>query len=584
MPEQKLDIADILMAVKVITPEQRERADKLAAQSRCLFGEAVVRLGFAKEDAIALALSKKMGLPFASKENRLLKVQKHQKLEDLVPENFAREHALVPLFRDSSLLAVAMWDPTNISVRENLKLLTHCEIQPFVSTKVQIYSAIDDFYQQGSRSMIDKTIEKIAAAPLDAKAGGDDMESLVTRVDLDSAATLSEDAHTIALVNAILKQAVAERASDIHLESYDQRVVLRFRIDGTLYERAAPLKKDFMAIVARIKILAKLDIAERRLPQDGTFSIKVHDIPIDLRISICPTVYGEKVVMRILANAATELNIDALGFEPRQRTDFLDAANQPHGLIFITGPTGSGKTTTLYTVLNTIKTPELNFMTIEDPVEIKLSGISQVQVRANIGLTFASALRSFLRQDPDVILVGEVRDAETAQTCLRAALTGHLVLSTLHTNDALSAVVRLVDMGIEPYLLAGSLMLVAAQRLVRVLCPECRKPYEPPAEEWDEVVRGAMLDSAPPTSRTFYKPSGCQSCYNTGYKGRRAIYEIYRINQDMRRIISKDKGDLTKLQAAAAKTGMWNMRASGFRKVLLGQTTIGEVHSATVEE
>ena len=582
MPEQKLDIADILMAVKVITPEQRERADKLAAQSHCSFGEAVARLGFAKEDAIAMALSKKMGLPFASKENRLLKIQRHQKLEELVPENFAREHALVPLFRDNSLLAVAMWDPTNLSVRENLKLLTHCEIQPFVSTKVQIFSVIDDFYQQGSRSIIDKTIDKISAAPQDSKSG-DDMESLVTRVDLDSAATLSEDAHTIALVNAILKQAVAERASDIHIESYDQRVVLRFRIDGTLYERPAPLKKDFMAIVARIKILARLDIAERRLPQDGTFSIKVHDIPIDLRISICPTVYGEKVVMRILANASTELNIDALGFEPRQKADFLDAANQPHGLIFITGPTGSGKTTTLYTILNTIKTPELNFMTIEDPVEIKLSGISQVQVRANIGLTFASALRSFLRQDPDVILVGEVRDAETAQTCLRAALTGHLVLSTLHTNDALAAVVRLVDMGIEPYLLAGSLMLVAAQRLVRMLCPECKKPYEPPAEEWDEVVKGALLESMP-TSRTFYKPTGCPSCYNTGFKGRRAIYEIYRINQEMRRIISKDKGDMTKLQAAAVKTGMWNMRASGFRKVLSGQTTIEEVHSATVEE
>ncbi|MDE1977523.1 MAG: type II/IV secretion system protein, partial [Elusimicrobia bacterium] len=412
-----------------------------------------------------------------------------------------------------------------------------------------------------------------------------DLGGADARIDLDQTLGRAGDDQVVSLVNAILKQAVSERCSDIHLENYDERVILRFRIDGILYERMAPPKKAFMAVVSRIKILSRLDIAERRLPQDGQFSLKVQNRPIDIRVSICPTVYGEKVVMRLLDKAAVDLNIERLGFDARQKQDFLAASQMPHGLIFLTGPTGSGKTTTLYSVLNTIRTPALNFMTIEDPVEIKVEGLNQVQVRANIGLTFAAALRSFLRQDPDVILVGEVRDQETAQTCLRAALTGHLVLSTLHTNDALSSVVRLIDLGIEPFLLSSSLLLVAAQRLVRVLCPACKVPYKPSPQELEICFKESLLPTLPnPQSVTFYKKRGCDKCVRTGYIGRRALYEVYRINEQMREVIYKYGGDLSRLKTIAAQSGMWNMRASGWRKVMEGITTADEVLGSTTLE
>jgi type IV pilus assembly protein PilB len=405
------------------------------------------------------------------------------------------------------------------------------------------------------------------------------------KLDLDKIQQEATGARVVALVNAILKQAINERVSDIHIERYDEQVMLRFRIHGVLYERTPPTMEEFAAVISRIKILSKLDIAERRLPQDGSFSLNVQNRSIDLRVSICPTVFGEKVVMRILDKGAVELDIDKIGFEERQKADFLQAAQAPHGLIFLTGPTGSGKTTTLYTVLNTIKTPEMNFMTIEDPVEFKLEGINQVQVRSQIGLTFAAALRSFLRQDPDVILVGEVRDQETAQTCLRAALTGHLVLSTLHTNSAIEAVVRLVDMGIEPFLLSSCLRMVAAQRLVRTLCPACKKPAAPTKMELDMCLADCQLTPAPdPANVVFYQARGCPKCHLTGFTGRVAIYEVYFITPKLRDGIYRKHSDMAYLKQVAAEDGMWSMRASGWRKVLQGTTTAQEVISITVGE
>ncbi len=580
----KLEIAEILVSSAVLTAQQKEKALQVAAVSKCSFSEAVVKLGFATDEAIAIAISKQLGVPYASRENKILKVERGQNLEQIVPEAYARDHCVLPLFLDDNVLAVAMTNPEDMVLSENIKLLTGgLEIQPFVASRAQILKAIDDFYQAGGSTIIKDTMAKTAVQ------GASDVEvvdAAESRVDLDQMAQSSgQGAQIIALVNAILKQAITERCSDIHLENYDERVVLRFRIDGVLYERMAPMKKDFLGIVSRIKILSKLDIAERRLPQDGTFAVKVQNRSIDLRVSICPTVFGEKVVMRILDKGAVELDIDKIGFEPRQKQDFLAAARLPHGLIFLTGPTGSGKTTTLYSVLSAIKTPELNFMTIEDPVEIKLEGLNQVQVRANIGLTFASALRSFLRQDPDVILVGEVRDQETSQTCLRAALTGHLVLSTLHTNDALSAVVRLIDLGIEPFLLSNSLALVAAQRLVRKLCPHCKKPHKPELKDVDMCVKESLLDPAPdPAKLVFYEARGCDKCAHTGYAGRIAIYEIFRIVPEMRDVIYKYGGDLGRLREAANRSGMWSLRSSGWRKVLAGVTSIAEVLSVTIEE
>jgi type IV pilus assembly protein PilB len=578
----KPDLAEILLASGVITPEQREKASRAAASSKCAFGEAAVKLGFATDEAIAIAISKQLGVPYASRENKILKVEKGQNLERIVSETYAREHCVLPLFLDESILAVAMTNPEDMMLLDNLKLLTAgLEIQSFVATRAQILKAIDEFYTGGGASMIEKSM---ASTPMAADDVQEVDTSGETRVDLDQMVRGAEGAQIISLVNAILKQAISERASDIHLESYDERVMLRFRIDGVLYERMAPLKKDFNGVVSRVKILSKLDIAERRLPQDGTFSIKVQNRNIDLRVSICPTVFGEKVVMRILDKGAVELNIDKMGFEPRQKEDFLVGAHRPHGLLFLTGPTGSGKTTTLYAVLNTIKTVELNFMTIEDPVEIKMEGLNQVQVKANIGLTFAAALRSFLRQDPDVILVGEVRDQETAQTCLRAALTGHLVLSTLHTNDALSAVVRLIDLGIEPFLLSSSLCVVAAQRLVRKLCPHCKKPFQPDAKDVEMCIRESQLNPAPdPAKITFFEARGCDKCARTGYAGRIAIFEVFLIVPEMREIIYKYGGDLARLKDASARAGMWTLRASGWRKAIAGVTSLEEILSVTIE-
>ena len=579
-----MQLGDILVASGVLTEEQKEKATKTAQQAKCLFADAVIKLGFATEDAIAVALSKQLHVPYASRENKILRVEKTQGLDKVVPETFARENLVVPLFLEENVLAVAMAEPDNVMLQDNLRVMTQKEIQPFVATKTQILKVIDEFYGGGGGGVIAKTLDQAEEQNAD-----DDVEEVSTnegKLDLDQAAASGKEAQVVSLVNAILKQAIAERCSDIHLETYDEKIQLRFRIDGVLFERMAPPKSAFNAVISRLKILSKLDIAERRLPQDGQFSIKVQNRAIDLRVSISPTVFGEKVVMRVLDKGAVELNIDKIGFEPRQKADFLQAAARPHGLIFLTGPTGSGKTTTLYSVLNTIKSPDMNFMTIEDPVEIKMEGLNQVQVRAAIGLTFAAALRSFLRQDPDVILVGEVRDQETAQTCLRAALTGHLVLSTLHTNDAMSTVVRLIDMGIEPFMLANSLQLAAAQRLVRVLCPHCKKPYKPNQQEIDRCREESLLfDKFPdPNSLTFYQPRGCDKCARTGYMGRRAVYEIYLMNPEMREVIYKYGGDVARLKEIAAKSGMWNLRASGWRKVIMGTTTAEEVLSITVEE
>jgi type IV pilus assembly protein PilB len=570
------DLAEILVSSGVLTAEQRDKAQKVASQTKSPFGEAVVKLGFANEDAIAVALSKQIGIPYASRENKILKPEKGQNLEKLVPEAYARENFVLPLFVDNNVLAMAISDPDNVLLLDNLRLLTGHEIQSFISTKTQIIKAIDEFYL-GQGTAIDKAMDQ---------KGGDDVEEAPLgdegRLNLDQITAGAQGAQVVQLVNAILKQSIQERVSDIHIEKFDERVVLRFRIDGNLYERTPPPKHLFNAVISRLKILSKLDIAERRLPQDGQFSIKVQNRVIDLRVSICPCVFGEKVVMRLLDKGAIDLDINKIGLEPKQRDDMLEAANKPHGLFFMTGPTGSGKTTTLGAILNTIKSPDINIMTIEDPVELKIEGINQVQVRSNIGLTFASALRSFLRQDPDVILVGEVRDQETAQTCLRAALTGHLVISTLHTNDALSCVVRLIDMGIEPFMLANSLHLAAAQRLVRVLCVHCKKPAKPPQELVDQVIKEALLDAPPdPASLQFFEPRGCDKCARTGYLGRKAIYEVYKLNGAMREIIYRYGGDIGRLRKAAEEAGMWTMRAAGFRKAIAGLTTIEEVMSVT---
>lgn len=568
-------LGDVLVESGVINAEQLKKALLYHQQNNTQLGDAVIKLGFATEEQVASALAKHFSIPFASKENNILIPEREQGLENYIPEKFARENLVLPLFLEENVIAVAMYDPANLFLVDNIKMMTGLDIQPFIASKSQLLNAIELFY--GKKNLIEEVVsgkdEKIEAAQEDVEVVASE-----GKLDLDSLAGSSSQ--YIKLVNAILKQAISERSSDIHLEMFDEMVSLRFRIDGSLYERMPPPKEAVSAIISRIKILSKLDIAEKRLPQDGSFAIKYQNRTIEVRVSVCPAVFGEKLVLRILDKGTSPLTVDKLGFEPKQRTDFLAAANMPHGLIFLTGPTGSGKTTTLNAVLTTIKTPEFNFMTLEDPVEYKLQGISQVQVKPSIGLTFAAGLRSFLRQDPDVILVGEVRDNETAEACLKAALTGHLVLSTLHTNDAMGAIPRLIDMGMEPFLLSSSLALVAAQRLIRILCPHCRRPYEATPEIIEQALAEGRMDRNEVNTWTFYNHVGCSKCSNTGFLGRRAIYEVFKINEEMRKIIYKTQ-DLSELKKAAADSGAWNLRASGWRKAVRGVTTVDEILNVT---
>ena len=550
-------LSEILLEQGTLDATQVKRVQLYAKQNNVPVSEAIVKFGFATEEQVTAALSKHFSVPYASKENGILVPEREQNLQEIIPEKFARENMVIPLFIEDDELAVAVLDPTNVFLLENIKMMSGKQVQPFIASKSQLLRVIDAFYS--NKNLLEEVMNEAAKPNADAAAAESDEDVDVSGfLDLDKISPNSSQ--YVKQVNAILRQAIAERTSDIHLEMFDERVSLRFRIDGSLYERTAPAKESVNAIISRIKILSKLDIAEKRLPQDGSFTI-----------------------LRILDKGTGEMNIDKLGFEPDQKKAFLEAANLPHGLIFLTGPTGSGKSTTLNAVLTTIRTPELNFMTLEDPVEYKLAGISQVQVKPAIGLTFAAGLRSFLRQDPDVILVGEVRDNETAEACLKAALTGHLVLSTLHTNDALGAVPRLIDMGMEPFLLASSLALVAAQRLVRILCPYCKVPHIPDQAMLSQIIQEGHLNPRDQNSWTFFKAVGCPKCFGTGFMGRRAIYEVYRMTEEMRNIIYKTQ-DLVELRQAAVRSGALNLRANGWHKVIRGLTTVDEILSITTAD
>lgn len=573
-------LSEILVEQGTLNEDQVKRAMLFSKQNNVTFAEAVIKFGFASEEKVTAALSKHFAVPYASKENGILVPEKEQNLQDIIPEKFARENMVIPLFMEDDSLAVAVLDPTNVFLLENIKMMSGKQVQPFLASKSQLLNVIDTFYS--NKNLLEEVMNEAAKPQVEvADEESDDDVDVSGFLDLDKVSPSASQ--YVKQVNAILRQAITERTSDIHLELFDARVSLRFRIDGSLYERTAPAKESVNAIISRIKILSKLDIAEKRLPQDGSFTIRYQNRSIEVRVSVCPTVYGEKLVLRILDKGTSEMNVDKLGFEPDQKKAFLEAANLPHGLIFLTGPTGSGKSTTLNAVLTTIRTPELNFMTLEDPVEYKLAGISQVQVKPAIGLTFAAGLRSFLRQDPDVILVGEVRDNETAEACLKAALTGHLVLSTLHTNEALGAVPRLIDMGMEPFLLASSLALVAAQRLVRILCPYCKVPHIPDPSTLQRIIKEGHLNPHDQNSWTFFKSVGCPKCFGTGFMGRRAIYEVYRMTEEMRNIIYKTQ-DLVELKRAAERSGSLNLRANGWHKVIRGQTTVDEILSITTSD
>jgi type IV pilus assembly protein PilB len=560
-------LAGFLLEQRLISKDQLEKAFEVQADEGGHLGEVLVRKGLVSEDDVAFAISGQFKVPLVSSKTGAIRPAEDQSLEKLVSKQFALRNTILPLSREGNMLTCIMFNPLDFMLIDELRKITGLEVSPVVATKSDIVRTIEEFY--GGLEMIKKeTAKPYTIGKSDFKTAGGDEESL----SIDNIISRAKAAPVVKLVDLMIWQAINKRASDIHIEPFEDRFSLRYRVDGKLYEIPPPPKHLFLPIVSRIKILSKLDIAERRLPQDGAFMVKLEDRNIDIRVSVLPTLYGEKVVMRILDRSGVILELNEMGFEPDDLVKLRQAMFCPYGLIFLTGPTGSGKSTTLYAILQEIKSSEKNILTVEDPVEYRLDGVNQVQVKPEIGLTFANTLRSFLRQDPDIMLVGEVRDLETAEICVRSALTGHLVLSTLHTNDAPSAVTRLIDIGVEPYLLAPTLLIVVGQRLVRKLCPECKEAYKPTMKELGNVKLN---------TETICRPKGCPACGQTGYKGRTLIAEIMPTSQELKETIVQGVS-YHQLRDLARKLGMATLYESGLKKVEQGVTSLEEVLSVTL--
>jgi type IV pilus assembly protein PilB len=556
---------------------QREHGGKLGAN--------LVKLGFVKDEEITELLSKQYGVPSIA----LHQFDIDGAVLKLVPSETARKYRIVPLSRAGATLTIAMVDPTNVFAMDDIKFMTGYNVEPVVASEAAVVDAIEKYY--GARPVVvrgqmapppGESALEVAAKALEempAVDGGD--VEVLEEISVEALARQGEEAPVVKLVNIILMSAISKGASDVHVEPYEKEYRVRYRVDGILYTVMTPSLRMRDAITSRIKIMAKLDIAEKRLPQDGRIKIRFADNgairEIDFRVSVLPTLFGEKIAMRLLDKAKLMLDMTKLGFEEESLRKLEVQIQKPWGMVLVTGPTGSGKTNTLYSSISRLNTPETNIMTAEDPVEFNLPGVNQVQVRENIGLTFATALRSFLRQDPNIILVGEIRDFETAEIAVKAALTGHLVLSTLHTNDAPSTINRLMNMGIEPFLVASSLNLICAQRLVRRVCGNCRVPdsVPPPALE--------QIGFSPEEFRTVtpYKGAGCETCNHTGYKGRVGLYEVMEITNELRELVLVGASAL-ELRRKAVEEGMVTLRDSGLRKIRAGVTSIEEVLRETV--
>ncbi len=564
----RLYIGELLIQEKLITEDQLEKAILTQKREGGRIGEILIKMGFVQEADVIKIVSKQLNIPYACENSKMLSPATDQGLEKLIPRDFALKNLVLPLSRNLNSLTCAMFDPLDIMLMDNLRKLTRCDVNPVLATRSDIIKAIELFYGRGNMFK-DAVRDSYGAMDEVPEESADEITSTLS---LDKLIARAEEATVVKLVDLIIRQAIDESASDIHIEPFKDRISLRYRIDGKLYEIPPPARHLLLPIISRIKILSKLDIAEKRLPQDGAFGVKMEDRVIDLRVSCVPTIYGEKVVLRILDRSKVVLDLDRLGFEPKQLEDFRRCINYPYGLVFLTGPTGSGKTTTLYAALNELKNPTKNIVTVEDPVEYKLDSVNQVQIKPEIGLNFASALRSFLRQDPDIMLVGEVRDLETAEICIRSALTGHLVLSTLHTNDAPSAISRLVDIGVQPYLLVPSLVCVVGQRLLRKLCPHCKEAYEPKAQELGGIKLKTSL---------IYKPKGCPKCNQIGYHGRTVIAEVLVVDDNVRKHMSGE-ANLLNLKNIAKESGMVTLYESAIKKVEEGITSLQEALSVSM--
>ena len=580
-------IGELLLKEKRITPEQLQEALNHQRQNGGKLGFNLIKLGYVKDEEITALLSKQYGVPSIA----LAQFEIDPGVIKLVPAETAQKYQIVPLSRAGATLTIAMTDPTNVFAMDDIKFMTGYNVEPVVASETAVIDAITKYYGKaaaapvpggGGASALEVASRAIEEMPVLDGAGDVEVVQDLEEISAEMLAKQGEEAPVIKLVNVLLMSAIQKGASDIHIEPYEKELRVRYRIDGILYNIMQPPMKFRDAMTSRIKIMAKLDIAEKRLPQDGRIKIRFQDNgsaqDIDFRVSCLPTLFGEKIVMRLLDKNKLMLDMTKLGFESESLAKFEVAISKPWGMVLVTGPTGSGKTNTLYSSISKINTTETNIMTAEDPVEFNLMGVNQVQVRENIGLNFAAALRSFLRQDPNIILVGEIRDFETAEIAVKAALTGHLVLSTLHTNDAPSTVNRLMNMGIEPFLVASSLNLVCAQRLVRRICKNCTVPHPEPAPAL--VQAGFSAEDAKTVVPNRGK--GCEKCNNTGYKGRVGLYEVMDVTEELRELILVGASSL-ELRRKAVDEGMLTLRASGLRKVKDGVTTVEEVVRETVK-
>ncbi len=559
------DIGQKLLEARIIDEATLTRA---AQQQKNVGGSLtgnLVKIGAITEDALLEFLSRLYSCPSIDLKN----YEPDPGLTRLIPGDVAIKFMALPVSRSGRRLVVALANPSNIFAIDDIKFITGYEVEPHVASEAMLKKAIDRAYDS-------------AGTMADVMKGMEDELAVVEEDDsaeAESGIAGADEAPIVKLVNSLIADAVRKGASDIHIEPYERSMRVRFRIDGVMQEMMSPPFKFKAAIISRLKIMAELDIAERRIPQDGRIKIKVLNRTIDLRVSSLPTIFGEKIVMRILDKGNLNIDLEKLGFEPASMKEFVSAIANPYGMVLVTGPTGSGKTTTLYSALSRVNTPEVNVMTAEDPVEYNLDGINQVLVNEDIGLTFAAALRAFLRQDPNIIMVGEIRDTDTASIAVKAALTGHLVLSTLHTNDAPSAIGRMIDMGIEPFLVASSVNLVLAQRLVRKVCNGCRQPVTPN----EEVLRELQLDPKEAAKGTLFEGVGCVECNNTGYRGRHGVYEVMPMTPRIRDLVlERSSSSAVKLQAI--EEGMLTLRRDALEKLKRGLTTVEEVLKETAAD
>ena len=590
-------LGETLLRENLITPQQLKEALDYQRTNGGRLGSTLVKLGILSDEEVTAVLSRQYGVPSVNLD--LFEVD--ETAIKLISQETAKKYMVLPLSRVGPTLTLAMVDPTNVLAIDDIKFMTGLQVEPVIVSEAALGEAIERYYGASREIELAKILDEMSTSfstssepSTSAKSNGydslnldlgEDLEFLKEEseeIDLENVERMAEDAPVVKLVNVILVDALRRGASDIHVEPYEKELRVRFRLDGILYNVMNPPLKMRDALTSRIKIMSKLDIAEKRLPQDGRIKIRVRldgrSRELDFRVSTLPTIFGEKIVLRLLDKENLRLDLTMLGFEVESLERFKRNINKPYGMVLVTGPTGSGKTSTLYSALQSLNTPETNIMTAEDPVEFNLTGINQVQMKEQIGLNFATALRSFLRQDPNIVLVGEVRDFETAEIAVKAALTGHLVLSTLHTNDAPSTVSRLMNMGIEPFLVATSVNLIQAQRLVRRVCKDCKTEIRLPKEALIDV---GFAPSEASDLKT-YKGQGCSTCNGTGYKGRIGLYEVMEITDEVRELILVGASAL-ELRKKAMDEGMLTLRASGLEKIRQGLTTIEEIVRETVK-